>query len=92
MFFMQAGELRAGAVARPLSAENTSWPGGVGEELSGDKLAAPPPARASPPAGFAMLCAGSVRAKNAKNIILLNILDACFGCIGWCAQPQSSLE
>ena len=34
-------------------------------------------------AGFAMLCAGSVRAKNAKNIILLNILDACFGCCAW---------
>jgi Amt family ammonium transporter len=39
-------------------------------------------------AGFAMLCAGSVRAKNAKNIILLNILDACLGsvmwwCLGW---------
>lgn len=34
-------------------------------------------------AGFAMLCAGSVRAKNAKNIILLNILDACFGCFAW---------
>ena len=34
-------------------------------------------------AGFAMLCAGSVRAKNAKNIILLNLLDACFGCIAW---------
>ena len=34
-------------------------------------------------AGFAMLCAGSVRAKNAKNIILLNILDACFGAIAW---------
>lgn len=33
--------------------------------------------------GFAMLCAGSVRAKNAKNIILLNLLDACFGCIVW---------
>ena len=33
--------------------------------------------------GFAMLCAGSVRAKNAKNIILLNLLDACFGCIAW---------
>ncbi len=36
-------------------------------------------------AGFAMLCAGSVRAKNAKNIILLNILDACLGCICWWA-------
>lgn len=36
-------------------------------------------------AGFAMLCAGSVRAKNAKNIILLNLLDACFGCISWWA-------
>lgn len=34
-------------------------------------------------AGFAMLSAGSVRAKNAKNIILLNLLDACFGCLAW---------
>ena len=34
-------------------------------------------------AGFAMLSAGSVRAKNAKNIILLNLLDACFGCFAW---------
>jgi Amt family ammonium transporter len=34
-------------------------------------------------AGFAMLCAGSVRAKNAKNIILLNILDACLGSVCW---------
>jgi ammonia channel protein AmtB len=36
-------------------------------------------------AGFAMLCAGSVRAKNAKNIILLNLLDACFGVFAWWA-------
>ena len=36
-------------------------------------------------AGFAMLSAGSVRAKNAKNIILLNLLDACFGCLAWWA-------
>jgi ammonium transporter, Amt family len=36
-------------------------------------------------AGFAMLCAGSVRAKNAKNIILLNILDACLGSLCWWA-------
>jgi Amt family ammonium transporter len=34
-------------------------------------------------AGFAMLCAGAVRAKNAKNIILLNLLDACMGSIAW---------
>lgn len=34
-------------------------------------------------AGFAMLCAGAVRAKNAKNIILLNLLDACFGAMSW---------
>ncbi len=34
-------------------------------------------------AGFAMLCAGAVRAKNAKNIILLNILDSCFGAMAW---------
>lgn len=33
--------------------------------------------------GFAMLSAGSVRAKNAKNIILKNLLDACFGAVGW---------
>ncbi|KAL6783752.1 AMT1B [Auxenochlorella protothecoides x Auxenochlorella symbiontica] len=34
-------------------------------------------------AGFAMLCAGAVRAKNAKNIILLNLLDACLGSMCW---------
>ena len=34
-------------------------------------------------AGFAMLCAGAVRAKNAKNIILLNLLDACLGSVCW---------
>lgn len=30
-------------------------------------------------AGFAMLCAGSVRSKNCMNILLKNVLDACFG-------------
>ena len=29
------------------------------------------------------LSAGSVRGKNAKNIILKNLLDACFGALGW---------
>jgi ammonium transporter, Amt family len=34
-------------------------------------------------AGFAMLCAGSVRQKNCKNIMLKNLLDASFGAIGF---------
>lgn len=34
-------------------------------------------------AGFAMLCAGSVRQKNTKNIMLKNLLDACGGAIGF---------
>ncbi len=35
--------------------------------------------------GFAMLCAGSVRQKNVKNIMLKNILDACGGALGYWA-------
>jgi len=34
-------------------------------------------------AGFAMLEAGSVRAKNTKNILLKNTLDACLGALIW---------
>jgi len=34
-------------------------------------------------AGFALLEAGSVRAKNTKNILLKNVLDACLGAIVW---------
>jgi len=33
--------------------------------------------------GFAMLCAGSVRQKNVKNIMLKNLLDACGGALGY---------
>jgi ammonium transporter, Amt family len=29
--------------------------------------------------GFAMLCAGSIRAKNVKNVLLWNLLDSCGG-------------
>ncbi|GBG79889.1 hypothetical protein CBR_g30154 [Chara braunii] len=36
-------------------------------------------------AGFAMLCAGSVRSKNTINILLKNLLDACVGAIAWYA-------
>ena len=36
-------------------------------------------------AGFAMLCAGSLREKNIKNIMLKNLLDACVGALGFWA-------
>merc|ERR1719316_2312704 len=36
-------------------------------------------------AGFAMLCAGSLRMKNIKNIMLKNVLDACVGALGFWA-------
>merc|ERR550537_23833 len=36
-------------------------------------------------AGFALLEAGCVRAKNTKNILLKNVLDACMGAIIWWA-------
>ena len=35
--------------------------------------------------GFALLEAGTVRAKNTKNILLKNLLDACIGAIVWWA-------
>ena len=35
--------------------------------------------------GFGMLEAGSVRAKNTKNIMIKNLLDACIGAIVWWA-------
>lgn len=34
-------------------------------------------------AGFAMLSAGSIRAKNVKNILLKSVLDACIGGLVW---------
>ena len=34
-------------------------------------------------AGFATLSAGSIRAKNVKNILLKNLLDACIGAFAW---------
>jgi len=36
-------------------------------------------------AGFALLEAGGVRAKNTKNILLKNVLDACMGSVIWWA-------
>ena len=33
--------------------------------------------------GFALLEAGTVRAKNTKNILLKNLLDACIGALVW---------
>ncbi len=35
--------------------------------------------------GFAMLEAGTVRAKNTRNILLKNLLDACIGALVWWA-------
>ena len=40
-------------------------------------------------AGFAMLCAGSVRSKNVNNIMLKNLLDACGGGLGFWAIGYS---
>ena len=40
--------------------------------------------------GFALLEAGTVRAKNTKNILLKNLLDACVGAIIWWSVITSS--
>ena len=40
-------------------------------------------------AGFALLEAGSIRAKNVKNILIKNCLDACIGAILWWACGYS---
>jgi ammonia channel protein AmtB len=42
--------------------------------------------------GFAMLCAGSVRQKNVKNIMLKNLLDACGGAIGFWSLGYGTLR
>ena len=42
--------------------------------------------------GFAMLCAGSIRAKNVKNVILWNLLDACGGGIAFWVSTAMNLE
>jgi len=34
-------------------------------------------------AGFALLEAGSVRAKNTKNILIKNLMDGCLGALVW---------
>jgi Amt family ammonium transporter len=36
-------------------------------------------------AGFAMLCAGSIRSKNVMNILIKNVLDACVGALAFFA-------
>ena len=36
-------------------------------------------------AGFAMLCAGSIRAKNAQNILMKNLMDVCVGAVAFWA-------
>lgn len=33
--------------------------------------------------GFAMLCAGSIREKNVKNVLLWNLLDSAGGAVGF---------
>ena len=55
-------------------------------------------------AGFAMLCAGSVRAINVQNILLKNLFDACGGAFGFyfvgklkvkiehCFRPSSTIQ
>jgi ammonia channel protein AmtB len=42
--------------------------------------------------GFAMLCAGSVRQKNVKNIMLKNFLDACGGAMGFWSVGYGTCE
>jgi hypothetical protein len=39
--------------------------------------------------GFALVEAGSVRAKNTKNILLKNILDCCIGALIWWSWGQA---
>lgn len=80
VFVMQVGRLMGSIV--PWLGTMPAWPTLHHVVLRAPR-ASPRRLPSSPKAGFFLVCAGSLREKNVRNIMLKNLLDACVGALGF---------